>query len=398
MPKTLKGSSSALAGTQHFRDPEASARLPLRSARLRAPLPLAWYFRGFWLFLLLLVTVQLIGSTASPYHAALPGYRYEFPRDHFSHPEFQTEWWYYTGNLRAADGRRFGFELTFFRHGVDRNPTTTVWDVHDVWFAHLALSDIDGHRFEHTERMNRAGAGLAGVDATKGTLWNGNWSVHLSANEQKLSAIADRFQISFTLRPLKPPVIHGTNGVSQKATGPGRASHYISFTRLETSGNITVGGKQFAVEGLSWMDHEFFTHQLEPDQMGWDWFSLQFDDGSELMLFRLRHKDGSPDPYSAGTYVDPQGRTRHLKASDFELIPGATWTSPQSHGKYPVAWTVRVPSMAIEITPRTRLEQQELSSYWEGAIEITGSKQGRPAKGSGYLEMTGYSGPVRMGE
>ena len=332
------------------------------------------------------------------YRVALPGFHFEFPRDDFSHPEFQTEWWYYTGNLRAADGHRFGFELTFFRHGVSRDRATSVWDVRDAWMAHLALSDIDGKRFYHTERLNRSGAGLAGADLMQGRVWNGNWSAQIGEREQKLSAMADGFRFEFTLQPEKAPVIHGAGGVSQKAAGAGRASHYISYTRLAARGSIEAGGQTFAVEGLAWMDHEFFTHQLAPDQTGWDWFSLQFDDGSELMLFRIRHKDGSSDAHSAGTYVDAQGRSRHLARDDFALTPGATWTSPESGARYPVEWKVRVPSLGVDASLETHLPQQELSKYWEGAIEITGTRQGRALHGEGYLEMTGYAGPVRMGE
>jgi predicted secreted hydrolase len=223
------------------------------------------------------------------YRAALPGYRYEFPRDHFNHPEFQTEWWYYTGNLRDAQGRRFGFELTFFRQGVDRGKQdATVWDVRDAWLAHLALSDIDGGRFLHAERLNRSGAGLAGASLDLASVWNGNWRVawDLGRGTQELQAIDPRFSFDLTVRALKPPVVHGVNGVSQKAAGAGHASHYISFTRLETRGAVVLEGRTFQVEGLSWMDHEFFTHQLEAAQTGWDWFSLQLDDQTELMLFR----------------------------------------------------------------------------------------------------------------
>ena len=270
--------------------------------------------------------------------------------------------------------------------------------VRDVWMAHLALSDIDGNRFLHTERLNRAGAGLAGADAVQARVWNGNWSARITMTEQVLAAVADQFQIALKLAPQKPPVIHGVDGVSQKAAGPGRASHYISYTRLAATGTVTLDGKPFTVEGLAWMDHEFFTHQLEGDQPGWDWLSLQCDDGSELMLFRLRHKDGSIDAYSAGTYVDAQGRDRHLTRDEFAFAPGRTWTSPESHGQYPIEWAVRVPSLGLDARITTRLPRQELSRYWEGAIEIAGTKQGRVVKGVGYLEMTGYAGPVRMGE
>jgi predicted secreted hydrolase len=313
---------------------------------------------------------------------ALPGYHYQFPRDHFNHPDFQTEWWYYTGNLKTAEGRRFGFELTFFRVGVDRDPKPGIWDVRDVWMAHLALSDIDGNRFLSNERFNRSGAGIAGADLAQARIWNGNWQTQWQPDfkSQTLTAVDEKFSFELTLKTEKSPVIHGANGVSQKSTGAGQASHYISFTRLITGGAIVLEGKTFAVTGLSWMDHEFFTEQLSPEQSGWDWFSLQFDDGSELMLFRLRHEDGSADAFSAGTYVDRQGRATALTRQDFTAIPGKMWT------KYPVEWKIRVPSLAIDVSISTRLPQQELTgpvTYWEGAIEITGSRTG-----TGYLEMT----------
>jgi predicted secreted hydrolase len=348
-----------------------------------------------------------------PYRVALPGYEYSFPRDHFNHPEFQTEWWYYTGNLTSREGRRFGFELTFFRHAVDRTERANVWDVRDVWLAHFAVSDIESKRFVHTERINRTGAGLAGADAGRARVWNGNWFVQSKldrsapggVDRQQLEAIAEGFAVSLELRPLKPPVIHGRNGLSQKSEGAGRASHYVSYTRLATRGTLTLESQQFAVEGISWMDHEFFTHQLEQNQTGWDWFSLQFEDGSELMLFRLRRKDGSVDPHSAGTWVDARGRARQLTSAAFELRPTRTWTSPETRGTYPVEWSIRIPPLDLEVELRPLLDGQELVSttgsrtvYWEGAIDVAGTRQGRPIRATGYLEMTGYAGPVRMGE
>lgn len=327
------------------------------------------------------------------YRLALPGYHFEFPRDHFNHPDFQTEWWYYTGNLRALDGRRFGFELTFFRQAVARPATTSIWDINDVWMAHLALSDIEGRQFLHTERLNRAGLGIAGADLAQARVWNGNWhSQWTFEGTQKLEAIADRFSFDLSLKPEKPPVINGVNGVSQKAEGAGKASHYISFTRLKTTGSITLDGKQFAVEGSTWMDHEFFSHQLDAGQTGWDWFSMQLEDGSDLMLYRLRRADGSPDPYSAGTYVDLQGHSKHLAASDFKVTPGKTWTH------YPVEWTVEVPSMNFKAQVSTPLPQQEItgsgSTYWEGAVDIDATEAGHRLRGVGYLEMTGYAGRI----
>ena len=200
----------------------------------------------------------LFPVSSQEFRLALPGYHYEFPRDHFSHPDFQTEWWYYTGNVRAAGGHRFGFELTFFRQALDRNPSkTSVWDVRDLYLAHLALSDLDARGFYYAERLNRSGPGIAGVRQNDGRIWNGNWRIDWKGNEQTLQAIDNRFTIELDLRAEKPPIIHGENGVSQKADGPGRASHYISLTRLAAKGQITLGGKPFEVSGLAWMDHEF---------------------------------------------------------------------------------------------------------------------------------------------
>ena len=339
-----------------------------------------------------------------PYRLALPGYRYEFPRDNFDHPDYQTEWWYYTGNVHSADGHRFGFELTFFRQGIDRSSTNSVWDAHDLYVAHLALSDLDGGRFYHSERTNRAGPGIAGISAAGGRIWNGNWRIDWRGGYQQLQAIDERFTLNFSMRSAKPPVIHGENGVSQKAEGAGRASHYISLTRLITSGQIALGAPTFDVTGLAWMDHEFFTSQLSPDQVGWDWLSIQLDDNTELMLFHLRRRDGSIDSHSAGTFVDSDGRATHLLRDDFTLEPaGETWASPASGAAYPVRWKISVPALNVALEATTPLRSQELTgvnnlipTYWEGAIRLSGRKGEAPIAGVGYLEMTGYAQPLAI--
>jgi predicted secreted hydrolase len=342
---------------------------------------------------------------AAQYRTALPGYRFEFPRDHFSHPDFQTEWWYYTGNVKSGDGHRFGFELTFFRQAVNRDPAkTAVWEVKDLYLAHLALSDLDDREFFHSERTNRSGPGIAGVSQSIGRIWNGNWQIQWDSGDQKLRAIDERFELHLTLHSEKPPVIHGENGVSQKAEGPGRASHYISLTRLDTSGSIELGGKKFEVTGFSWMDHEFFTHELDASQIGWDWLSLQFADNTELMLFRIRRNDGSSDPHSAGTYIDARGKATHLRRSDFTLQPHEEkWTSPATRARYPIHWKIAVPTLGLELEVKTPLASQELTgktklvpNYWEGAIVLTGYGNTQRLSGVGYLEMTGYDRPIQL--
>jgi predicted secreted hydrolase len=337
---------------------------------------------------LLIALVPLLGG-GFVYREALPGYLYQFPRDHFEHQDFRTEWWYYTGNVSDAAGKRFGFELVFFRQG-ERHQTDnkSAWTVQDLYLAHAAITDASGKHFWYEERLNRAGPGLAGASFEKRRVWNGNWSAQWSGSTQTLQAIADRFRFHLTLEPETPPVINGVNGVSQKAEGAGRASCYVSFPLLRVSG--TIGSSPVA--GRAWMDHEWFTEQLAPDQVGWDWFSVQLDDRTELMLFELRRKDGSIDPYSSGTLTDAAGNAHHLRRDEFVLQPLSRWN------KYPTEWRIQVPSWHIDVTGKAVLPDQELrggagsTRYWEGAVDFYGTQHG-----VGYLEMTGYESPVRFG-
>ena len=351
------------------------------------------------------VLILLVQPVFAQYQVALPGYQYEFPRDHFNHEAFQTEWWYYTGNLKATDGHRYGFELTFFRQGVDRDSSKNrIWDVQDIYLAHLALSDLDGQHFYHEQRLNRAGPGIAGVSEEEKRIWNGNWQIQWTGEEQQLSAPVEEFKLNFVMHAEKQPVIHGENGVSQKAEGAGHASHYISLTRLATKGSVEIAGKKVDVAGTAWMDHEFFTHELAMGQMGWDWFSMQLEDNTELMLYHFRRKDGTIDPYSAGTYVDSNGAKTQLKGNDFVLTAvGKKWLSPETHATYPIEWRIAIPRLGIELKATTLLDNQELAektkiapSYWEGSIQLEGKKNGVAAKGVGYLEMTGYDRPFSI--
>jgi predicted secreted hydrolase len=343
------------------------------------------------------------------YETAQAGYRYQFPRDHFDHPNYQTEWWYYTGNLKSTDGHRFGFELTFFRQGIShdarsdtksdkkRDTENDAWRIRDLYLAHLAVTDVSGHKFYYDERINRAGPGIAGISQGNGLIWNGNWQAKLSAENHQLRAVNEDMALQLILVSNKPPVIHGHGGISQKAAGIGHASHYISFTRMLTSGSLELNGTTYQVQGTSWMDHEFFTNSMDTNETGWDWLSLQLNDDTELMLYRLRHKNGSVDPYSSGTYVDANGKTIFLSSKNFTMTPsGESWTSGRTRGIYPVHWSVSIPSLDIHLEVATPLTNQELvsvigPSYWEGVIDITGQRAGRPLQGVGYLEMTGYS-------
>jgi predicted secreted hydrolase len=351
---------------------------------------------------LLVVVPGLAADTTEEFRLATEGYRYAFPRDHGAHEEFRTEWWYYTGQLTAKNGRPFGYELTYFRRGMPRDQTKTLpsqWAVTHLYLAHFAVSDLSKDRFHYREKMSRAGLGKAGAASDRLNVWIDRWSAEsplAAPGTQILQAAEGDLAIHLTVSPEKPLVVHGTGGVSRK--GSVAASHYYSFTRLATTGTLSVGGERFDVTGNSWMDHEFSSAELGKDLVGWDWFCLQLDDQRELMLYRLRRTDGSADPVSSGTLIDRDGRGHHLTVNEFTLEPISYWTSQTSHARYPQRWHLTIPSQQLSFDLVPLMADQELSTtrstqvtYWEGAIEATGSIQGRTAHGQGYMELTGYA-------
>jgi predicted secreted hydrolase len=213
-----------------------------------------------------------------------------------------------------------------------------------------------------------------------------------------MRAAQEGLALDLTLVEHKGPILHGNRGYSPKGPMPGNASYYYSLTRLETSGTVQVGDTSYQVSGLSWMDHEWSTSGLSADQVGWDWFSVQLDDGSELMVFQLRKADGSIDPFSSGTYVAEDGSTRHLARDAFEIRVEDTWRSPHTGAIYPARWTVTVPVVDLVLEIEPHLADQELTvaySYWEGAVRIEGERAGQAVRGNGYVEMTGYAGSMQ---
>ena len=339
----------------------------------------------------------------APWKYATAGYRFEFPRDHASHPDYKIEWWYYTGNVKTTDGRRFGYQVTFFRVGVDYAPANpSKWAIRDLYMTHLAVSDARGNRYRFAEKLTRGGPGLAGAETSRYYTWNDDWNAGLNQRgEHVLKAASTDAAVDLILAEGKPPAINGINGISQKGTQAGNASHYYSLTRMPTRGTIMIDGERFEVSGLSWMDHEFGTSFLEPEQRGWDWLSIQMSDGRELMLYRLRRADGSRDPRSSGTIVDRSGRTIHLNNEQFTLTEGRARFTSKNGAVYPTEWTITVPSQKVELKVTTPVDDQELSllpstgiAYWEGMIDVAGTSGGVAVAGSGYLEMTGYHGSL----
>ena len=324
---------------------------------------------------------------------------FRFPEDHGPHPAYRSEWWYFTGNLRSADGREFGYQLTLFRQGLrpldQRESRTSDWAANEVYMGHFALSDVAGGRFFDAERFARGAAGVAGAQTAPVEVWLEDWSIAWRGDGAiAVEAHQPQFSIDLALNPEKPIVFQGGDGLSQKGPEAGNASHYYSYTRLDAQGRVRIDNREFAVSGTSWLDREFSSSFLSDNQVGWDWFALQLDDDTELMLYRLRRADGTKSPFSSGTFVAQNGDTRRLTSDEFELTPIDEWTSPRSEATYPIAWRIEAPSLGAELAIEPKLRDQELSGsfrYWEGAIRVTGRMNGRQVAGEGYAELTGYA-------
>lgn len=339
-------------------------------------------------------------------------YRFVFPRDDGAHFAYQSEWWYFTGHLSAADGRAFGYELTIFRFGLRPGnmkirPGESRWHGSEVYPAHFAITDVRDGVFLHDERFERSALGMGFSAAGKLDVRSGDWSIE-GTNPIRLHAVmpdkgaGKESALWLTLHAQKPRAINGQGGISRKGPCRSCASHYYSMTRLVTTGTLEIGGARYAVDGLSWMDHEYGSDELQPNQSGWDWFALQLDDHREIMLYRLRGKDGATTPQSSGTLVLRDGRVRYLRLADFRVRALGTWKSPQTGAVYPSGWRVQIPSEHVDLTVMPLLRDQELLdrqigvAYWEGDCEVSGVDRSRPVRGVAYVELTGYAGTLHL--
>ncbi|HMO65596.1 MAG TPA: lipocalin-like domain-containing protein, partial [Verrucomicrobiota bacterium] len=300
-----------------------------------------------------------------------PGRQFVFPRDHGSHPEFRIEWWYLTGHLWDAASNRFGFQATFFRTAAPRTTNeaagTPGFGSDQLFLAHMAVSEPAKGSFLHQERLNREGWD-AGADTNTLRLWNGNWSLEFTDTASETLRLRGGARgdaaVDLELRPTKPLVVFGTDGVSRKGASPAAASHYLTFPRLAVAGTLTRDGRVRAVSGQAWMDHEFSSSQLDAGQVGWDWASIQLHDGRDIMLYRLRLADGGSDPHSTLAWVERDGRVRHFGPERFRLEPLARWRSPRTGGDYPLGLRITLPAadgageLALRLEPL--LPDQEL--------------------------------------
>lgn len=339
-------------------------------------------------------------SLAGDFQKAQSPASFRFPTDMGSHDNFQTEWWYYTGNLETDTGRRFGYQLTFFRRAVippsDRMPRTSDWAVDQIFLAHFTVSDIENNHFYQAEKVSRGAAGLAGAQGQpEFSVWLENWQVQqVSERSYQIHAETGEVSLSMEMEDLKGIILQGDQGYSQKGPETGNASYYTSQTRLKSQGKLRIDGEEIEVQGLSWMDHEYSTSALGKGEVGWNWFSIQLDDNTELMLFTIRDAKGKESPFSSAALILNDGSKTTFSKSDFIITSTNTWVSPHSKVAYPSSWEISIPSQNITLVVQPLMADQEVRlafTYWEGAVRITGSINQKPVSGSGYVELTGYA-------
>ena len=323
---------------------------------------------------------------------------FNFPADHGEHPNFQTEWWYFTGNLISDAGEDFGYQLTFFRRALapvsEVQERTSDLAVNQIFMAHFTISDGRNSKFHPFERFSRGDGNLAGVSSDPlMDVWLEDWRVQqVSEDVFRLNAKSKNININLDLSDDGGIFLQGDNGWSRKSKDT--ASYYYSMPRLRTEGTISVDNENVHVSGLSWLDHEFSTSTLAADQVGWDWFALHLNNGKDIMAYTMRQDGGYIDPNSHGSIMEKDIPVIRLSFDDYEIIPMETWKSPISGALYPSGWRIRVPSQAIELTITPLIQNQELNlafTYWEGAVKINGTVKGEPVSGSGYVELTGYA-------
>jgi predicted secreted hydrolase len=397
-------------------------------------MPGRWFIASVFVILALIFTAVLIGNRSgragdvratleleatlggadtAGFARAFAPRPFMFPGDHGEHPDFRNEWWYFTGNLESDDGARFGYQLTIFRTALAASmpERESAWATRQAYMAHFALTDARAQRHVAYERFARGAAGLAGADTSPFRVWLEDWSIAQASPvvpsrpgdaravfPLRVVARNDDVAIDLTIRAGKPLVLNGEVGLSRKGAQPGNASYYWSLTRLPTEGTVRSGANDIEVHGTSWLDREWSTSALAPGVAGWDWFALQLDDGSELMLYRLRRDDGSADPFSAGTWVDAAAGEEPLDSDDAGVDVLGEWRSPLDGAPYPSGWRIRVPSLALDVVVTAVLPDQEMNlsfRYWEGAVDVRGLRDNRPVTGRGYVELTGYAGGAR---
>ena len=328
--------------------------------------------------LFLAATLSLCAATAS--RSTL-----SFPRDHGSHPDAAIEWWYYTGHLKDERDHEYGFQLTFFR-------------VRDLHLAHFAWTDVAAKSFRYEEKTHLGLPGIAQAAQDRLRVSNEDWTAEESGGIHRLHAGGRSWALDLELMPVQPPVLNGPDGLSRKGAGADEYSRYVSITRFEASGRVSKGDRREKVSGTAWFDHEWGPGAMPKEAVGWDWFALQLSDGSDLMLYRMRGRDGRATAFSAGTFVSEKGDARPVAWRDVALGELSSWKSPRSGASYPSKWRIAVASLELDVTVEPLVPNQELVTeqstgviYWEGTCRVEGSRRGKPIGGRAYAELTGYA-------
>jgi len=345
---------------------------------------------------------EAMGGDTLGYARAVGPIPLDFPADYGAHPAFKTEWWYFTGNLNTDQGRRFGYEMTIFRSALrppDSLASDSDWSTNQLYMGHFSLADPETGTFHAFERFSRGAAGLAGADGPPFRVWMEDWEMASTGDDPdalfplRLHASEGDVSIDLTLEAVKPMVFQGDRGWDPKGEGNGNASYYFSFTRIDTRGTVTLPSGPLDVTGSSWKDHEWSTSALGENEVGWDWFALQLDDGREIMFYQLRREDGSQSPFTGGTLVNADGTYRHITRDEMDLQVEGEWESPVSGAVYPSGWTLSMPGqeLILRVTPVQPNQELNVSvRYFEGAVDISGTSESRPITGVGYVELTGY--------
>ncbi len=347
-----------------------------------------------YIFLIVaLCCTMVIPAFADGFSDVAPGDVVRLPRDLYYRNDYRVQWWYFTGHLYDETGSEFGYELTFFSVGVQKRRYESRFGVNNIYISHFAVTDVAEDKYYHSDLADSGAFGFAGADDDKLKVWvvrNG-----LSGNIDHMNIIASdkNYSLNLSLTPLKPPVLHGENGYSRKSEKSSLiASLYFSFTDMNTEGSLTTGGKVLSVKGRSWFDREMSSRGLGERKAGWDWFAVQLDDAREIMIYLIRNKDDSFDPYSSGTIVFPDGGYKNLTVDDFTVTALDHYKSAKTGARYPARWRIAIPSEEVSLLITPLVKDQEFIAthssgnyYWEGTCAVSGSASGRA-----YVELTGY--------
>ena len=349
------------------------------------------------------------GAAPVGFAQALTPATFAFPRDHGPHPQFRQEWWYVSGNVDTPSGERLGFELTFFRFALEPAPAAapapaavpapapaSAWRTRQIYMAHFAVTDVAAGRFRFARKLSREALGLAGAQTAPLRVWVDDWSLAAEAVSPapwRLRAAQPGYELDLTLHAVAPAVLNGEAGLSRKSGEPGAATYYYSIPRLAVHGRLLRDGRPLDVQGLAWLDREWGSGALSAQEVGWDWFALQLNDGTALMFYALRDRNGGRDAYSRGTWIEADGAARPLSNAEVAIEVTSHWSNAQGT-RYPALWRLRVPALALEVSVRPVLADQELRTtpdYWEGAVDVSGTRAGRNIGGRGYVELVGYA-------